>query len=119
MQCMKCGREIPAGQVFCEGCLADMKKYPVKPGTVVQIPRRMEEPALRKAAPRRPTPEPEEQVKRLKKRLWIVTVTAVLLLALSGTGLYLAVDHILENDGKPLPGQNYSSEESTPPIEDR
>ncbi len=116
MQCMKCGREILAGQVFCEGCLSDMKKYPVKPGTVVQLPRRKEEPAPQKAPSRRPALKPEEQVKRLKKRLWIVTVTAVLLLALSGTGLYLAVEHILENDGKPLPGQNYSSEESAPPI---
>ena len=37
MQCMKCGVEIPEGQVFCESCLEIMERYPVKPGTPVQI----------------------------------------------------------------------------------
>ena len=37
MQCMKCGVEIPEGQVFCEKCLEIMDRYPVKPGTPVQI----------------------------------------------------------------------------------
>ena len=37
MQCMKCGMEVPEGQVFCNGCLEVMDKYPVKPGTPVHI----------------------------------------------------------------------------------
>ena len=38
MNCMKCGREIALGQVFCKDCLADMAQYPIKPGTPVQLP---------------------------------------------------------------------------------
>lgn len=33
MNCLKCGREIEEGQVFCNDCLVQMAKYPVKPGT--------------------------------------------------------------------------------------
>ena len=50
MHCMKCGRDLEPGQVFCEECQAEMKKYPVKPGTVVQLPRRREEAPNKKAA---------------------------------------------------------------------
>lgn len=118
MQCMKCGREIPAGQVFCEGCLADMEKYPVKPGTVVQIPSR-KEPAPVKKPPtrRRPALPPEQQVKVLKRRIWIVGILLTLLLTLVSGCLYLSIDYILENEGKPLPGQNYSTAETTAPTE--
>ena len=64
--CMKCGRERPKDQVFCEKCLADMKEHPVKPGVVVLLPRREE--ASVKPAPKRRQPAlpPEEQVKILK-----------------------------------------------------
>lgn len=115
MQCMKCGREIPAGQVFCEECLADMEKYPVKPGTAIRIPPRREEPPVKKAAPRRPL-SPEEQVKVLKRRLWIVSIILTLVLALVAGCLYLSLDYIRENFGKPLPGQNYSTAETTAPT---
>ena len=46
---MKCGLEIPDGQVFCDGCLEMMDKYPVKPGTPVNIlPRKPAEKTQRK-----------------------------------------------------------------------
>lgn len=38
MNCLKCGREIPAQQVFCESCLKEMAGQPVKPGTLVLLP---------------------------------------------------------------------------------
>lgn len=40
--CMRCGREIEEGQVFCQDCLKEMSRYPVDPNTVVQIPLRKE-----------------------------------------------------------------------------
>ena len=38
MNCMKCGREAPDGQVFCGDCLERMQAHPVKPGTPVLLP---------------------------------------------------------------------------------
>ena len=40
MSCMKCGKEVSEGQVFCEECLTEMERYPVKPGTPVLLPHR-------------------------------------------------------------------------------
>ena len=49
MQCMKCGQEIAEGSVFCDACLEVMEKYPVKPGTPVNItPRKPTERSQRK-----------------------------------------------------------------------
>ena len=118
MQCMKCGREIPADRAFCEECLADMEKYPAEPGVIVRIPSRREEPQVKKPAPRRKNQRtPEEQVKRLKRRLWIMGVTMTLLLAMVSGCLYMALSYIWENEGKPLPGQNYSTAETKEPSE--
>ena len=40
MYCMKCGKEVKENQVFCDACLVIMEKYPVKPGTHIQLPHR-------------------------------------------------------------------------------
>ena len=40
MSCMKCGKEVSEDQVFCPECLAEMERYPVKPGTPVLLPHR-------------------------------------------------------------------------------
>ena len=110
MNCMKCGRETAENQAFCQECLEGMEKYPVKPGTVVHLPRRREESGSKKGYPRRKAPPtPEEQVKSLKKTVRTLLVTllvATLLLIVTG---YFAVEHLLESDMRFLPGQNYSS----------
>ena len=110
MNCMRCGRETVDNQVFCNECLADMEKYPVRPGTVVHLPRRREEPAVKKSLGRRKAPpSPEEQVKRLKlqiRRQRIVLLICTVLMLIAG---YFAVVHVLEQDIDFLPGQNYSS----------
>ena len=112
MNCMKCGREVESEQVFCEECLLEMKKYPVKPGTAVQLPIRRESSPARKTQPRRRTVSLEEQVRILKKRLWVLTgvltVTIVLLLAL----IYPAVNFFIRNYHL-RPGQNYTAIVST------
>ena len=105
MQCMKCGRDLELGQVFCGECQADMEKYPVKPGTVVLLPRYHRPYVQPKKTVKRTVP-PEEQIRKLKKRSRILA----LLLAVSMTvavGLgYLAAALYIEYDGKFLPGQN-------------
>ena len=74
MNCLKCGREIEEGQVFCNDCLVQMAKYPVKPGTAVQLPSRGSAAVSKKVHSRRRTKTaPEEQLKALKKRIRILS----------------------------------------------
>lgn len=107
MNCMKCGRPIEADQVFCTDCLVDMEKYPVKPGTVVQVPKRQEAVPQRKGH-FRPILTPEEQIRKLKKRIHrLCTALAVVLLLFAALAFVFA-QH-LESHNDLRPGQNYSS----------
>ena len=118
MGCMKCGRDVSFGQVFCDKCLEEMEKYPVKPGTVVRLPRRVEESVFRKPHPRRrPQLTPDEQIKKLKLLLRRLIVTVMILLMLLGVTGYFAVVHLLESEIVRLPGQNYSSVTAEEPTE--
>ena len=110
MGCMKCGRDLEPGQVFCQDCLADMAKYPVKPGTVVTLPRRQEETVKR--APRKKTLPLDEQVRRLRKRNRNLLLIVVVLALLLGIVSFFFVREILEEDHY-RPGQNYSSMDGT------
>ena len=114
-KCMKCGREFDAQQIFCDGCLAEMDKYPVKPGVVVMLPRRRSQPAKEKTPRRRQVQIlPEEQIKLLKKRLRIQAIALALVGLLLAAAMWLQVSYQLEkNEHKLLPGQNYSSESTT------
>lgn len=110
MNCMRCGREIEEEQVFCADCLANMEKYPVKPGTAVQLPRRQTAAPMRKAAPRKKTLTLEEQVLKLKKQVKRLVVCLVLLLLIAAALAYPAAVHLLETRDF-LPGQNYSAKD--------
>ena len=105
MNCMKCGRETENDQVFCQDCLQIMKKYPVRPGTVVLLPRRRET-IIKKTVKRHSIPL-EEQVKILRKRLmimWFVFVLCIaLMLLMINPTLHYALDKHVEI------GQNYST----------
>ena len=107
MNCMRCGREIPDEQVFCPECLAEMEKCPVKPDATVRIPRRPD-PALRKNARKKGTPE-EEQIRHLKKQVHILAllliIAAIVIVVLSIPAIRTAVEDTISF----LPGQNYSS----------
>lgn len=106
MQCLKCGREIVEGQVFCDRCLEIMAANPVKPNTVVTIPERSVR--LRTAAPRM-QPKHDETVERLQRkvmqlRLWICVLMAALMLCMG-----VLTWQALKGDGGPAIGQNYTS----------
>lgn len=106
VQCMKCGKEIYADCVFCQECLTEMEKYPIKPGTVVTIPKQPE----RKKAPARPAVTPEQRIEGLRRRIrvlsWLLTVTLALLISLGALTFTL----MQETEEAPAIGQNYSSE---------
>lgn len=111
MNCLKCGRETE--QTFCEQCRADMEKNPVKPGTIVLLPK--ERPNARKPQPRHPQVPLEEVVaaqRRTVRRLGrAVAVLAVLVVLLAGV-----IIRLLVTPTSPPVGQNYST--STRPSEE-
>ena len=112
MKCMKCGREMNTEQTFCPLCLEGMEAYPVRPGTVIQLPRRQEPSSIRKVIPRRKPLTPEERIRRMRKRilrlqlLLLVCILAIVLLA-------YPYAKSLMNIHKALPGQEYTSITST------
>ena len=109
MNCMKCGREIALGQVFCKECLEDMSTHPIKPGTPVVIPVRETPVAPRRAAARR-IRKPEEQVLLLRRLLLIVSVLLVAVSAAFAITTSVLVKQMEQKQNVPLPGQNYSTE---------
>ena len=108
--CMKCGREIENG-VFCTVCISKMTRYPVKPGTVVQIPYRAPETALKKNTVRKKSLTPEEQNIKLKKIIRGMGVTIgslLLILAITVMVLYQSLE-TQKPDGRQGIGRNYST----------
>ena len=106
MNCMKCGRETQAENVFCPDCLLEMEKYPVRPGTVVLLPRRKESSVLKKL-PKRHVPTQDEQIADLKKSLRILSIILIvcivaIVLMFRPTMHYVLDEHVEM-------GQNYSS----------
>lgn len=113
MNCMKCGREVSGEHVFCPDCLADMEKFPVRPGTVILLPK--EEPPQPKKPPKkkRPVLDPEEMIPVMKKKIWALRIIALLLtLLLAGISI-MAVRVSTELDWQRLLGQNYSTAETS------
>lgn len=79
MNCMKCGRELKGTEVFCPECAAEMEKYPVKPGTPVQLPPRTAVPSAKKKSKRRIL-KPEEQIAKLRHSVRLLSLALVVLM---------------------------------------
>ena len=108
MHCMKCGAELKNSGVFCENCLADMEKYPVKPNIAVTLPERPVAQPVRKRSRRKYT-KPEDQIRHLRKvRNWLLVLLCAMTLLVA-----LCVLEILQlTDGDPANldlGRNYST----------
>lgn len=117
MNCIKCGRDIEEGQVFCASCLEDMAKYPVKPGIAIQLPRRKDTSTVKKMHPkRRQPPTPEEQLRVLKKKLRRMIVLWLVTLALLAATIYPTVEYFFGEQFL-LPGQNYTTITGSAPSE--
>ena len=113
MNCMKCGREIALGQVFCKECLIDMDRHPIAPGTPVLMFEVNATPVIKRPTAARKQKKPEEQVVSLKR--WVVALSVLLTAAILGfsliTGILL---HRLDEAEKGGTGeQNYSSLDTT------
>ena len=115
MNCAKCGREIENGQVFCPVCLEEMEQYPVKPGTVVHIPKHPEDDAEKKPVARKKTPPtPEQQIKKLKKKVRWLRTALVLTMLLCGLLSFAVGKMVTELDFYRFLGQNYNTVETAP-----
>ena len=111
MNCMKCGRELKTDGVFCEGCLAEMERYPVNPRNAVYLPNRAEARSHKKVHKR--TISPEEQLAALKKK-YRRLATVLILTILLGLGLAAVVGvTVYEIEVQRFLGQNYSTVETT------
>lgn len=112
MNCMKCGKKTDGTNVFCGECLADMARYPVKPGTTVQIPPKREVPE-RKPVRAKKERTPEEQVVHLQKSVRTLTVLAACLataLAVTLGALVYTLVEPAEPETQQMPmSRNYST----------
>ncbi len=106
MNCLRCGRETQDEHVFCDSCRETMEKYPVRPGTAVMLPKRVDNPAAKKQK-RHSAPAPEEQIRKLRKQrrrlgFAVLCLTLALVACISAV-IYLAFWEQYR------PGQNYSA----------
>jgi len=90
MSCLKCGQEVSAGQIFCDSCLADMEKHPVKPGTPVIIPN-YNKPLPSKRSHKRITKSQDLIAAQRRLIGWLLTTILILLLAVAA--LTIAMFH--------------------------
>ena len=116
MQCVKCGRDVESGEVFCEICREEMEKYPVRPGTAVVLPHRPERNAPKRPAKRLPTQE-EQLVKCRKLNRLLATLLVIYMVVAAGLALW-CVSLYSKYEGRYLPGQNYSAIQSDDEQED-
>lgn len=111
MNCTKCGRETAEDAVFCKKCLAVMAQYPVKPGTVIQLPQRKA--LTKKPASRKKLLSPEELVisqRKTIKWLWVMLIATFLLLFLSVSLLF---QNTQKQESTSTIGQNYMTRDTT------
>lgn len=116
MNCIKCGATIQEPQVFCDRCLEDMKKYPVKPNVVVTLPNRPPIAPVKKRNRRQKGTMQEEQLRRMrfKLRLAHTALIVVLVCFLVVTGMMLKL--LSDSDKAYATGQNYGTMSNTDPT---
>ena len=94
MKCMRCSRETAPQQVFCNACLEDMARHPVRSDTPIYLPVRKPKEAPRKKSRRfRRERTAEEMVMILRKRVKVltaITVILVMMLSAATAGVWLA-----------------------------
>ena len=106
MNCLKCGRE--SDQTFCEACREEMTRYPVKPGTIVQLPKDRSASYTRSSQDWLDIISPETQIKNQKRTIRrLASAVAVLVILL--IAMVFVMVRILRGNTQPPVGQNYST----------
>ena len=88
-QCVKCGRQIPEGELFCAECSLNPGAAEMQPRETVQIPGGRMQTPVKRAAPLRPVPQTAEKrtVMEPPKRSGRVLTVCACILAVLGIGL--------------------------------
>lgn len=115
VKCIRCGRETTHQQVFCDSCLDDMSRHPVKPDVAIYLPvRKPSEPQRKQNRHHKKEPSAEELVPVLRRRIWILSAAVVILVLMLGAaaaGVWFA--HNPNTEGNiPNIGQNYHTVEN-------
>lgn len=110
MECLKCGRQTKERNVFCDECLAEMERYPVKPDTPVVLPKRQIR--ERKNHTKKPTRN-EEIIEQLQRRLRMMRRGIAALTVLLVLVTVLLTIQLIEKWNREEIGSNYSTITST------
>lgn len=81
MSCIRCGKETDVDQIFCDECLQDMERHPVKPGTPIQLPVRENRSAVKRSSFKLASSKWQDRIFRLKYIIFWLIVLVVLLAA--------------------------------------
>ena len=109
MFCLKCGKEVSEKAVFCQQCLSEMNRYPVKPDTKFFLPKHTAPSVVKKAPPRKKVLSPEERISRMKKAIQALSlVLAVTMMALA-LSVALLFDSVTSETPEDAIGQNYGT----------
>ena len=100
MKCLKCGRETD--QTFCDQCREEMDRCPVRPGTIIQLPK--ERSGQNWHASVSMDDRLEAQRLTIRRLTRVVVGLAALVLILS-----LVISRLLSGNTQPPVGQNYSA----------
>ena len=115
MNCLRCGRETQDDHAFCDSCKETMKKYPVRPGTAVILPKNKES-AVQRKQKRHQAPSPQDQIRKLKKQRRRLR-TAVTCLSVLLAFMVIAAAFYLYRERPAKPGQNYVVVETTAAVQ--
>ena len=116
MFCMKCGVSVSESQVFCEDCLKDMERYPVKPNVQVTIPVRPAVSASKKRGRRQRGSVQDEMVRTMRIKLRLAHTALIIVMLAFFALAAIMVKYLSEKPEQINPGQNYSTLPSTDPT---
>ena len=106
MKCLKCGRETD--QTFCDSCREEMDRYPVRPGTIIQLPKDRTAAYHRSGQNWHASVSMDDRLEA--QRLTIRRLTRVVVgLAALVLILSLVISRLLSGNTQPPVGQNYSA----------
>ncbi len=107
MNCLRCGKPTGQSSVFCESCLQEMEKHPVKPDTAIHLPKRAFKEQTKKTSARKKPLSPEELVPLLRKWNRRLVALSLLLLVLLGVCAGLLLKLWLQPEEPQTPESSY------------